>query len=432
MRIKVIITRLLLGIVGGLFALCDLYAQSFNAEPKKVAIWVKDNAKTSEGLKALIEGFFTDAINQIDGYKCYDRSQIDAIMKELNFQESGLVNENEIKRLGEMAGVDYVLVTQISKLDDQNLVFMSKIIGVVRSDVDRSGTVMCQRNANAYEYACQKLVEKVFRITLSGSGTAYNSVESSMPTRINADVYLKKYTETADGLNLQMVYVEGGEFDMGCTYGQEYECNSNEQNHRVSLDGYYIGVLEVTQGQWQKIMGTNVYQQWNKKGSGNVGKVGENYPMYYVSWDEAMLFCQKLSLMTGKNYTLPTEAQWEYAARGGIWSTDNKYSGGRLLQQVGWYAGNSGGVVHPCGMKSPNELGIYDMSGNVWEWCKDWYTENYMYEKNNPQGPSDGKWRINRGGSFGGGATYSRVSNRDKDTPNSRYEGLGFRIVLIP
>ena len=241
------------------------------------------------------------------------------------------------------------------------------------------------------------------------------------------------FTETAWGINMKMIWVEGGDFLMGCT-SEQGNCESDEQNvRRVTVDGFYIGMLEVTQSQWEKVVGTSIYQQKTKADYSNTYGVGPDYPMYYVSWDEAMEFCRLLSNKTGKTYTLPTEAQWEYAARGGNKNEGVKYAGSNMIDAVAWYNDIFGGGTHIVGSKRANALGIYDMSGNVWEWCKDWYANSYVsYDTNNPVGPSSGSGRVVRGGSWGSTASRCRVANRDSSSPGARDFNLGFRVVLLP
>ena len=202
---------------------------------------------------------------------------------------------------------------------------------------------------------------------------------------------------------------------------------------------FYIGETEVTQALWQAVMGTDVRQQRDKvnKEWGIRGE-GSNYPMYYISWDECQEFVRRLNSMTGQQFHLPTEAQWEYAARGGSRSRGYKYSGSNAIDNVAWYEENSYKKgqsspdygTHPVKTKSPNELGIYDMSGNVWEWCQDWYGSYSSSAQTNPTGPSSGSDRVLRGGSWGDNARICRSSFRFNYTPSIRSYYIGLRLSL--
>lgn len=245
----------------------------------------------------------------------------------------------------------------------------------------------------------------------------------------------QSYVEDAGcGLNMKMVYVEGGSFRMGATSEQGSDADSDESPvHTVRLYSYYMAECEVTQAQWEKIMGTTIYQQRDKANTQwPMRGVGDNNPMYYVSWEEAQAFCRELSAMTGKTYLLPTEAQWEYAARGGNKSRNYKYSGSYAIDAVAWYDSNSGSATHWVKQKRANELGLYDMSGNVWEWCSDWYGSYSSSEQSNPTGAGSGQRRVLRGGSWGNYAGCCRVSNRDYGTPSLRNYISGFRVVCLP
>lgn len=241
------------------------------------------------------------------------------------------------------------------------------------------------------------------------------------------------YVENTAGLNMKMVYVGGGTFQMGATSEQGSDAYNHEKPVRsVRLDSYYIGACEVTQAQWEKVMGTSIHQQASKIDKPAMYGVGPDYPMYYVSWDEAQAFCRELSRMTGKTYVLSTEAQWEYAARGGNKKEGTKYSGSWSIDAVAWYDGNSGGGTHPVGSKRANALGIHDMSGNVWEWCSDWNGTYQSSDIENPTGPSLGSNRVRRGGSWFDYAIDCRVSRRGISTPGIRGGNLGFRVVCLP
>jgi formylglycine-generating enzyme required for sulfatase activity len=218
----------------------------------------------------------------------------------------------------------------------------------------------------------------------------------------------------------EMVFVEGGTFTMGCASEQGEDCFDDEKPaHQVTLSNYYIGKYEVTQAQWKAVMGNNP----------SYFSGCDNCPVEQVSWDDVQEFIRKLNAKTGKNYRLPTEAEWEYAARGGNRSQGYKYSGSNSVGNVAWYDDNSGYKTHPVGTKQANELGIYDMNGNVWEWCQDWYDNYNSGSQTNPNGASSGSYRVSRGGSWFGNARYVRVSDRGNGTPGFRFNFLGFRLA---
>ncbi|MDE5610296.1 MAG: SUMF1/EgtB/PvdO family nonheme iron enzyme [Bacteroidales bacterium] len=227
------------------------------------------------------------------------------------------------------------------------------------------------------------------------------------------------YTITTYGLDMEMVYVEGGTFEMGATEEQGSDTFDDEKPVRtVKLGSYHIGKYEVTQAQWKAVMGTE--PSYFK---------GDNLPVENVSWKEAQEFCKKLSDATGRKYVLPTEAQWEYAARGGNKSQHFKYAGSNNINDVAWYKINSNSKTHSVGGKKANELGIYDMSGNVWEWCSDWYASYDESNVDNPQGAVNGVEHVDRGGCWCDLASNCRVSSRDQDNPDLRAADLGFRVA---
>ena len=233
---------------------------------------------------------------------------------------------------------------------------------------------------------------------------------------------IKVETFYVNGLSFEMVYVEGGSFDMGATYEQCSDAYKDEcPVHSVTLSGYYIGKCEVTQELWKAVMGSNPSHF-----------KGAQYPVESVSWNDCQNFIKKLNSLTGRTFRLPTEAEWEYAARGGNQSSHYKYSGSGNIDDVAWYDGNSGYKTHAVGTKTANELGIYDMSGNVYEWCSDWYGGYSAGAQTNPQGPSSGSFRVLRGGSWYNSARRCRVSNRGFNDPGFSDIGYGLRLVLVP
>lgn len=221
----------------------------------------------------------------------------------------------------------------------------------------------------------------------------------------------------------EMVLVEGGTFIMG---SNDLEADNDEQpTHQLELQDYYIGRYEVTQAQWRNIMGEDPEELYFAG--------CPECPVEGVSWNDVQVFIKRLNAKTGQEFRLPTEAEWEYAARGGPKSRGYRFSGSEDIGKVAWYDKNSAEGVKPVGQKQPNELEIYDMTGNVREWCSDWYARFY-YEQSaqqNPHGPPFGSSRVARGGSWSNYSKYSRVANRFCYGPDYRMKGqLGFRLAL--
>ena len=228
-------------------------------------------------------------------------------------------------------------------------------------------------------------------------------------------------TFTINGVKFKMIKVEGGTFSMGATSEQEDDAFGCEKPvHSVTLSDYYIGETEVTQELWEAVMGSNP-----SRFKGN-----DQRPVESVSWKDCQKFLKKLNRLTGKKFRLPTEAEWEYAARGGKYSRGYKYSGSNNSDEVAWYGNNSGSKTHSVKTKKANELGLYDMSGNVWEWCNDWYGRYHINSQTNPIGPSKGDRRVLRGGSWSGGDVIVRVSERNLNTPGDRCIYFGLRLAL--
>ena len=227
---------------------------------------------------------------------------------------------------------------------------------------------------------------------------------------------------TVNGVTFAMVKVEGGTFTMGATPEQGSDAGENEYPaHQVTLSSFSIGETEVTQALWQVVMGNNPC----------FFKIDDELPVEWVSWEDCQEFITKLNQMTGKQFRLPTEAEWEYAARGGNKSKGYKYSGSNDVNEVAWYWMNCGSITHPVGTKKANELGLYDMSGNVFEWCND-FMSNYTEEAQaNPTGPTTGVVRVFRGGGWGNSDPAScRVSYRDSDYPIYSSSSRGLRLAM--
>jgi sulfatase modifying factor 1 len=220
--------------------------------------------------------------------------------------------------------------------------------------------------------------------------------------------------------DIEMVLVKGGCYQMGDTFGDGF--TDEMPVHEVCVDDFYLGKYEVTQGQWKAVMGNNPSDFKN----------GDNYPVENISWNNAQEFIQKLNQQAGKSYRLPTEAEWEYAARsvgnGEKWAGTSNES---ELEDYAWYSANSGSKTHSVGEKKPNGLGLYDMSGNVWEWCQDIYNIHAykQHSHNNPIYEGSEASRVLRGGSWGDKPRDVRAACRGDNAPDFRRYDIGLRLA---
>ena len=254
-------------------------------------------------------------------------------------------------------------------------------------------------------------------VSLSGVFTTHTSSSVSSGSSLTGNTIT---IPVKDGISIDMIRVEAGTFTMGATAEMKNPNDDEKPTHRVTLtNDYYIGKYEVTQALWQAVMGKKTSKfKWY------------NLPVEQVSWDACQKFISKLNRITGKTFRLPTEAEWEYAARGGNKSRGYQYSGSNNLSDVAWYGDNSGNKTHAVGTKQPNELGIYDMSGNVREWCQDWYGVYSSSSQVNPTGANSGSYRVFRGSSWLGSAWGCRSCFRSYNSPDYRGSDLGLRLVL--
>jgi formylglycine-generating enzyme required for sulfatase activity len=243
-----------------------------------------------------------------------------------------------------------------------------------------------------------------------------NDSEEDTPT---VPVELKTFKETVNGVSFEMVAVKGGSFMMGSNDGSIYE----HPVHRVTVSDFYMGQTEVTQALWTAVMGNNPSFF-----------TGDKLPVETVSWYDVQDFIKELNRLTRKKYRLPTEAEWEYAAGGGS-TNRTKWAGTDVETSVtnyAWYGSYIGDQMHKVATKYPNSLGLYDMSGNVWEWCNDWFGDYSANDQVNPTGPSSGSYRVKRGGSLDNSLSVCRVAGRGGFEPDFRYSNLGFRLSLVP
>lgn len=381
-------TKFLLPLLIISFILFPLGAQC-QVQKKQVAIYVArgDGDQKMVSYAKFFASELQLAVSRSAKYNAVERTGkfLELLSREQSYQRTGQVDESKIAELGKHEGVNFVLSVDMTDFGNNSIYVVWKLIDVETAvvqdgDSEIKEIVNMVADLKSFSEALTK------RITGGGMSTSGSSRYSSSTQTNYGTVSGTNYTETAFGINMQMVWVEG--------------CTSKQ------LDGYYIGKFEVTQGQWAKVMGSNP----------SSFKKGDNYPVENVSWEDATAFCEELSRRTGKKYCLPTREQWRYAERDGNRNSDSKYSGSSSVDVVAWYNGNSGGSTHPVGTKRDNLLGIYDMNGNVSEWCRD-------YESGSKYRPY-----------FGGDWTKSAgLCTLGFDSPfYDRSSHVGFRVVCEP
>ena len=372
----------------------------------KVAVYMTAT-DVNQGYKKVIGSKMVEKITQSPNYTAVERTSdfLHALKSEQDYSVSGEVRDSQIAKIGQRLGVKFVAVVDVTELSDFEQVFVdARMINV------ETGEIIATASANDVVDSMNKLVgiaEKVSSGLTGGAsgGNNYFGQTGSQPTGASE-------TFTVNGVSFEMVRVDGGSFMMG-----SYNGDSDEQPvHSETVSTFYIGKTEVTQALWTAVMGSN--PSYFK---------GPNLPVEMVSWNDCQEFIDRLNRITGKNFRLPTESEWEYAARGGNRSRGYDYSGSNNLQSVGWYDGNSGGSTHPVGSKLDNELGLYDMSGNVYEWTSDLWSSNYSSYRN---GGSSGSYRVSRGGSYYYSARNCRSAFRNSNDSGYRFRNLGFRLAL--
>jgi formylglycine-generating enzyme required for sulfatase activity len=369
----------------------------------------------------------TDANLQSEGdtqYECLPADRVLAKMEDAGTTLSMVVldacRDNPFKRSWTRS-TDARGLAVVSKSPEGSIIAYATSLGNVASDGEG-------RNGLFTNYLLQYIkqpnltIDEVLKKTGAAVSQASNGQQS--PWQLSSfygDFYFAGKTNdpeppepqpTDDGI--EMVSIQSGTFQMGSNDGESDE----KPIHSVTVSSFYMGKYEVTQKQWREVMGQDPPELYFKG--------CDQCPVENVSWNDIQEFIKKLNTKTGKNYRLPTEAEWEYAARGG---QSYQYAGSDNIDNVAWYDGNSGSKTHPVGQKSPNGYGLYDMSGNVWEWCNDWYGDYSSGAVTNPKGPSTVSRRVLRGGSWFTDASYCRVANRFSDSPDYRNDTLGFRLV---
>jgi formylglycine-generating enzyme required for sulfatase activity len=351
-----------------------------------------------------------------------DDADFDRILTEHHFQNSSWSSAEKTAEFGKAVNADYILMGEIDEMDGE-IVVTARMIDLQSAEQIASTDIQFAR-MNQARQAMGEFTDR-FIDSLAKAGGPIRPAAPQTAGRSRASP------------PAGFVHIPGGTFTMGSPPGEPDRGSDEGPQHQVTVRSFYMAKYEVTQKEWQDVMGNNPS---NFK--------GDNQPVECVSWNDAVEYCNKRSVQEGltpvysgsgdaitcnwnaNGYRLPTEAEWEYAAKGG-----NKdaltylYSGSNSIDAVAWHSGNRGWGTHPVGQKAPNSLGIYDMSGNVWEWCWDWYGSYSSGAQTDPQGPSSGSARVFRGGSWSGSAGGLRSAGRYGHTPSGRSDDLGFRLV---
>ena len=401
-----------------IITLCILCLMAVSMQAQRIAVLefsagVGISQADVDGISSIFITYFRP-----QGYTLVERTLIDKVIDEQQFQR-GKLTESQMVRIGRLLNVSKVVVGQI------NIVMGQYNVDVRAINVE-TGTVAATAG-DAFDNAtfrtkmqtiAQSLAKKI-AITPTSQATPAESQKPQQPQQLQNPVSYSNGVLTVNGVQYCMIKVEGGTFTMGATSEQGSDAYDDEKTtHQVTLSTYYIGRTEVTQALWEAVMGSNPSSFKGKK-----------LPVEGVSYDDCKQFIEKLNVMTGQDFRLPTEAEWEFAARGGNQSHGYKYSGSNYLDDVAWFGENSGSETNTVATKRPNELGIYDMSGNVYEWCRDSYAHYTSSPQTNPRGGS-GSDRVYRGGSWHSDARICRVSFRTYDSPDDRSDLLGLRLVL--
>lgn len=366
---------------------------STGGERWKLAVYATGNA--SETIKIITQNKVATALTNSGNYQLIERSSefLKAITQEQKYQQSGEVDDKQITTLGIKYGAKYVCVVNIMQVTEANYIQIAmRLIDVELATSERAGEAE-SANYQGPGDLDGVVSNAVKQMLVSGSSTPTSSsgnrpaVQQQSAVRQLTAVHKNGDVYNPDGIEL--VFVEGTNTGV------------------LGMESFYIGKYEVTQAQWRAVMGNNPSHF-----------SGDNNPVERVSWNDVQEFINKLNQMTGRTYSLPTEAQWEYAARGGINKENYEYAGSNSIDDVAWYKKNSKRRTHVVGQKSPNSIGIYDMSGNIWEWCQDCYNDRCSH-------------RVVRGGNWLIDASYCRVSHRFMNLPRNRLSYLGFRLALV-
>lgn len=412
-----------------LLFLHSMQAQNVNDSRYNLAVYaagLQDGQNISATIKSIAQNTAITNLTGRGNYQLIERSGefLKQIEEEQKFQLSGDVADAQISKIGESFGAQKICVISIA-IDGDYLYVAARIVDVVTKTSFESGEA---ENTN-YSGTAQirPTVLSAINQILGADGMLQTATHSSASNSVSAT----DKTFTVNDVIFKMIFVKGGSMYLGCTSGSG-SCESDESpSHNVTLTDYYMGETEVTQALWKAVMGYNNNPSYRK---------GDQLPVETVSWTDCQEFVARLNsllaskLPQGYRFALPSEAQWEYAARGGQKSSGSMYAGSGNVGFVAWYDGNSSSHTHDVKQKAPNELGLYDMSGNVWEWCEDWYSSSFYSDNRNWTDPVNtyaGSGRVLRGISWNDNASSCRVADRSNDSPSNRDADDGFRLAIV-
>jgi len=380
-----------------------------NDLPAGAEVAILDFKSDNENLSAYVIEEMYDKLINFGKLSIMERSRTNTIAMEIGYQFSGEVDDNEIIAIGHQLGADYVVTGQIIYSGEA---YRLRVFAIDIAKGRRVASSSLNINPN------DRQINYLLTTKTPGKAPVAETTAQAKQTATPIPGFVR---------------VEGGTFQMGSNNGKDNE----KPVHTVKITGLYMGKYEVTQKEWTAVMGSNPSEF-----------KGDNLPVENVSWYDAVEYCNRLSekekltpayTINGTNvtwnrnangYRLPTEAEWEYAARGGNGSPGNyTYAGSNNVDEVAWYDKNSVGSTQEVGAKKPNGLDLYDMSGNVWEWCWDWYGTYDKANQTDPVGASSREGRVLRGGYWGYAAQYARSASRDGIFPYARDYRLGFRVV---
>jgi len=374
-----------------------LAAANICGQSKTVAVIPAEGESVTKDIRIGVTNGLQEGVFNSGRYTLLARGKaFDKALSEMKFQQSGAVSDDQLKEFGHASGADYVCYATLSKYSETSFRISYKMIDVATGEIVNMGSETVRNGVDGLLTATDDIAKKIFGNRNSSANISNNGNQSSSTIKNNSNVYNRTYNNgdvyNPDGIKL--VYVEGNNSGIG------------------AINGFFIGMYEVTQAQWQTVMGSNP----------SIFKGDSNLPVEFVSWNDAQAFISKINALTGRHYRLPTVAEWEFAAHGGTADkvcpgSGCQYSGSNNINSVAWYSGNSGGKTQEVGSKLPNELGIYDMTGNVWEWCEDW-------------SDSSQKSRVYCGGGWFSNEDNCKITYHNGFAPDARNNYIGFRVAL--